>query len=37
MELMGRNETLTFTVGPETGPFNVSVLGTFTFSKGDRS
>jgi hypothetical protein len=28
MELMGRNETLTFTVGPETPSFNVSVLGT---------
>jgi hypothetical protein len=28
IELMGRNETLTFTVGPETPSFNVSVLGT---------
>jgi hypothetical protein len=28
MVLKGRNETLTFTVGPETSSFNVSVLGT---------
>ena len=27
MGLMGRNETLSFTVGPETSSFNVSVLG----------
>jgi len=34
LELMSRNETLTFTVGPEISSFNVSVLGTLP--KGGR-
>jgi hypothetical protein len=37
MELMGRNETLSFTVGPENSSFNVSVLGASPLFGSDGS